>query len=101
MLKLPKGLKKKKKDKKKKNQELFTEEELEQYKREQKARQEAAAAPAEEEAERQQQLDADQAHQANQSKPKAKTDDDEWSKFTQLTSGVDSILKKTQGNLGK
>lgn len=83
MLKLPKGLKKKKKGKKsKKDQELFTEEELEQYKREHQAH------PAEEE---QQQL-PEKSHAG---------DDEEWSKFAALTTGVDSILKKTQGDLDR
>lgn len=99
MLKLPKGLKKKKKSKK--NKELFTEEELEQYKRDQRAKQLAAE---QEEAEKQAQLNQEQQQQqqhqsASTSKPK--TDDDEWSKFTQLTSGIDSILKKTQGDLNR
>lgn len=84
MLKLPKGLKKKKKDKKsKKNQELFTEEELEQFKREQKAKQ---LAEEEEEAQR---------------AVKPKPEDDEWSKFNQLTTGIDTVLKKTQGDLDR
>lgn len=92
MLKLPKGLKKKKKDKKsKKNQELFTEEELEQFKREQKARQLA------EEAEKQK----EQEQQSKSSGSKPKTDDDEWSKFNQLTTGIDTVLKKTQGDLDR
>lgn len=93
MLKLPKGLKKKKKDKKsKKNQELFTEEELEQFKREQKARQ-----LAEEEAKQKEEEEA----AAAGSSAKPKTDEDEWSKFNQLTTGIDSILKKTQGDLDR
>lgn len=90
MLKLPKGLKKKKKDKKKKNQELFTEEELEQFKARQLAEQEAAA---------QRELEQQQSSSASTSKPK--TDDDEWSKFNQLTTGIDSILKKTQDELNR
>lgn len=99
MLKLPKGLKKKKKDKKsKKNKELFTEEELEQYKREQRARQAAEEAEKEKELHEQQQQHQ---HQSQQSSSKAKTDDDEWSKFNQLTTGIDSILKKSQGNLDR
>lgn len=82
MLKLPKGLKKKKKGKKsKKDQELFTEEELEQYKREHQAHPEQ---PAEE-------------HQQTEKSE----NDDEWSKFAALTTGVDSILKKTQGDLDR
>lgn len=94
MLKLPKGLKKKKKDKKsKKNQELFTEEELEQFKRDQKARQ-----LAEEEAK---QKEEEAAAAAAGGSVKPKTDDDEWSKFNQLTTGIDSILKKTQGDLDR
>lgn len=80
MLKLPKGLKKKKKGKKsKKNQELFTEEELEAYKREQREKQLAAEGTSE--------------------KPPA--EDDEWLKFKSLTSGIDTVLKKTQGDLDR
>lgn len=83
MLKLPKGLKKKKKGKKsKKDQELFTEAELEQYKREHQAHPEHQA----------------EEQQQNQEKP---SNDDEWSKFAALTTGVDSILKKTQGDLDR
>ncbi|XP_068630439.1 protein stoned-B-like [Battus philenor] len=79
MLKLPKGLKKKKKGKKSKRkgeEELFTEEELEKYRRE---------------------------HQQQQ----AQTTDglvkenEEWSKFKDLTTGIDSVLKKTQGDLDR
>lgn len=78
MLKLPKGLKKKKKGKKsKKNQELFTEEELENYKREQREKQ--------------------LAEEGTSKKP----NDDEWSKFNALTTGIDSILKRTQGDLDR
>lgn len=92
MLKLPKGLKKKKKDKKKKNQELFTAEELEQYKRDQKAKQEAA----EEEARKLAEVAG-----TTSGTVKQKTDEDEWKKFNQLTTGIDSILKKTQGDLDR
>lgn len=77
MLKLPKGLKKKKGKKSKKNQELFTEEELENYKREQKEKQ-----------------------LAEEGTSKA-PNDDEWSKFNALTTGIDSILKRTQGDLDR
>ncbi|XP_055304007.1 protein stoned-A [Sitodiplosis mosellana] len=102
MLKLPKGLKKKKNKKSKKNQELFTEEELEQFKREQKAKQLAEQEEAEkQEVQRQQSVAAAEAATASTSTSKPKTDDDEWSKFTQLTSGIDSILKKTQGDLNR
>lgn len=104
MLKLPKGLKKKKKSKK--NQELFTEEELEQYKREQKAKQQAEQ---EEKQEQQRQEELQQQHNQHQqhqqqpqqsaSSSRPKTDDDEWSKFAQLTSGIDSILKKKKEDL--
>lgn len=87
-------MKKKKKDKKsKKNQELFTEEELEQFKREQKARQQA-----EEEAK---QREEEEAAAAADGSAKPKADDDEWSRFNQLTTGIDSILKKTQGDLDR
>ena len=86
MLKLPKGLKKKKKSKKsKKDQELFTEEELEQYKREHRDQSlvhSAATSDTEEAAE----------------KPAEKSENDEWSKFT---TGIDSVLKKTQGDLDR
>lgn len=77
MLKLPKGLKKKKKSKKSKRkgeEELFTEEELDKYRRE-----------------HQQQAEAGEGSEKNE----------EWSKFKDLTTGVDSILKKTQGDLDR
>lgn len=86
MLKLPKGLKKKKKGKKsKKDQELFTEAELEQYKREHQAHPEHQG---------------EEAYQPESSKSET-SNDDEWSKFAALTTGVDSILKKTQGDLDR
>ncbi|CAH2090655.1 unnamed protein product [Euphydryas editha] len=77
MLKLPKGLKKKKKGKKSKRkgeEELFTEEELEKYRKEHQ--------------------------QQGESEGPAK-ENEEWSKFKDLTTGVDSILKKTQGDLDR
>lgn len=77
MLKLPKGLKKKKKGKKSKRkgeEELFTEAELEKYRRE-----------------HQQQAEAGEGSVKNE----------EWSKFKDLTTGVDSVLKKTQGDLDR
>lgn len=78
MLKLPKGLKKKKKGKKskRKEEELFTEEELEKYKREHQ----------------QQQAEAGEG---------SVKENEEWSKFKDLTTGVDSVLKKTQGDLDR
>lgn len=96
MLKLPKGLKKKKKDKKsKKNQELFTEEELAAYKqREQREKQEAAEAAA-------QQAEAVAFASSSTKPPPAADDADEWRKFAALTSGIDTVLKKTQGNLDR
>lgn len=78
MLKLPKGLKKKKKSKKSKRkgeEELFTEEELEKYRREHQK-------------------------QAAEGEGSSK-ENEEWSKFKDLTTGVDSILKKTQGDLDR
>lgn len=85
MLKLPKGLKKKKKGKKsKKDQELFTEEELEQYKREHQSHPEVTS-------------EESTSHQ----QPTSSGGDEEWSKFAALTTGVDSILKKTQGDLDR
>lgn len=77
MLKLPKGLKKKKKGKKSKRkgeEELFTEEELEKYRRE---------------------------HQQQGEGEGSTKENEEWSKFKDLTTGVDSILKKTQGDLDR
>lgn len=79
MLKLPKGLKKKKKGKKSKRkgeEELFTEEELEKYRREHQ----------------QQQAEAGEG---------SVKENEEWSKFKDLTTGVDSVLKKTQGDLDR
>ncbi|XP_077289153.1 stoned A [Arctopsyche grandis] len=89
MLKIPKGLKKKKKGKKSKRkgeEELFTEEELEKYKREHQTQPQPQQPEAEFE-------------QASETKPA--TENDEWSKFNALTTGVDSILKKTQGDLDR
>lgn len=77
MLKLPKGLKKKKKGKKSKRkgeEELFTEEELEKYRRE---------------------------HQQQTETAEGSVKNEEWSKFKDLTTGVDSVLKKTQGDLDR
>ncbi|XP_059618557.1 protein stoned-A [Phlebotomus argentipes] len=91
MLKLPKGLKKKKKGKKsKKDKELFTEEELEQYRRE---HQKQVTAETEEQG-------PSEPVEAETSAPKSE-EDDEWRKFQALTTGVDSILKKTQGDLDR
>lgn len=81
MLKLPKGLKKKKKGKKSKRKgedELFTEEELEKYRKEHQQQQQ----------------------QAEAGEGTAK-ENEEWSKFKDLTTGVDSVLKKTQGDLDR
>lgn len=77
MLKLPKGLKKKKKGKKSKRkgeEELFTEEELEKYRRE---------------------------HQHTEGCEGTVKENEEWSKFKDLTTGIDSVLKKTQGDLDR
>ena len=104
MLKLPKGLKKKKKGKKsKKDKELFTEEELEQYRREHQRQGNSELGEADTSA----QSCSTSANLA--ASPTAshidnssdKPDDDEWSKFSALTAGVDSILKKTQGDLDR
>lgn len=77
------GLKKKKKGKKKKDQELFTEEELEQYKREHQHHPEGSASISTEE------------------HTEKSENDDEWKQFAALTTGIDSILKKTQGDLDR
>lgn len=79
MLKLPKGLKKKKKGKKSKRKgedELFTEEELEKYRKEHQ-------------------------QQASESSEGQIKENEEWSKFKDLTTGIDSVLKKTQGDLDR
>lgn len=74
MHKITKGLKKKKKGKKSKKgeEEIFKPEELENYRRE---------------------------HQSSSSE--APTQNEEWKKFIALTSEVDDILKKTQGDLDR
>ncbi|XP_054730115.1 protein stoned-A [Anastrepha obliqua] len=127
MLKLPKGLKKKKK-KSKKDKELFTEEELEQYKRELRAKQEAAAAksdagesdaasdveglaptaaststsaPAPTEATEGSAATSGNGAAAPAVAAKNAAEDEEWAKFKALTSGVDSILHKTQDELDR
>lgn len=89
MLKIPKGLKKKKKGKKKKDQELFTEEELEQYKQEQARK---AAEPTEVTV---------VAEKESEDTPVEQTNDEEWSRFAALTTGIDSVLKKTQDDLDR
>ncbi|KAJ8945435.1 hypothetical protein NQ318_009891 [Aromia moschata] len=74
MHKITKGLKKKKKGKKskRKEEELFKPEELENYRREHQGATETAAEK-----------------------------NEEWKKFLELTSGVDNVLKKTQGDLDR
>ncbi|XP_058797513.1 uncharacterized protein LOC131667823 [Phymastichus coffea] len=87
MHKLAKGLKKKKKQKKGKkgeDDEEFDPEELERYRRE---RAEA------------QQKQAEEASTTEAAT--AATGNDEWKKFQALTSGIDSVLKKTQDDLDR
>lgn len=102
MHKLAKGLKKKKKSKKGKKgaeEEEFDPEELERYRRERAEAQEKAAAAA---------LEGGSGV-AEEGEGEAKSDgaasggagSDEWQKFQALTAGVDSILKKTQGDLDR
>ncbi|EDW51660.1 protein stoned-A [Drosophila sechellia] len=122
MLKLPKSLKKKKK-KSKKDQELFTEEELEQYKRDLKAKQEAAATKSDAGESDGAASDVEAHHepvalnsglgsglsssilnaqqQLSDQNQGAAGGDEEWAKFKALTSGVDSILHKTQDELDR
>lgn len=79
MLKITKAVKKKKKGKKSKKakeEELFKPEELEAYRREHGGAQNAAEVT-------------------------AGSENEEWKKFLQLTSGVDEIVKKTQGDLNR
>lgn len=83
MHKLAKGLKKKKKQKKGKKgaeEDEFDPEELERYRRERAEAQQKAE---------------DSGEQASNASS------DEWKKFEALTAGVDSILKKTQGDLDR
>nr|XP_003707780.1 PREDICTED: protein stoned-B-like [Megachile rotundata] len=83
MHKLAKGLKKKKKQKKGKKgaeEEEFDPEELERYRRERAEAQQKA------------EQSGEQSNSATS---------DEWKKFEALTAGVDSILKKTQGDLDR
>lgn len=83
MHKLAKGLKKKKKQKKGKKgaeEEEFDPEELERYRRER--------------AEAQQKAEESGEQSSN-------AGSDEWKKFQALTAGVDSILKKSQGDLDR
>lgn len=83
MHKLAKGLKKKKKPKKGKKgaeEDEFDPEELERYRRERAEAQQKA------------EQSGEQASNASS---------DEWKKFEALTAGVDSILKKTQGDLDR
>uniref|UniRef100_A0A182NZS2 Protein stoned-A n=1 Tax=Anopheles epiroticus TaxID=199890 RepID=A0A182NZS2_9DIPT len=101
MLKLPKGLKKKKKGKKsKKDQELFTEEELEQYRREHQ-NQSALNSAAPSDSEDQPAAASSAAAAAAGGSEKPESENEEWSKFAALTSGIDSVLKKTQGDLDR
>lgn len=110
MLKLPKGLKKKKKGKKsKKDQELFTEEELEQYRREhQKPKAEEESDTNQHSADEREDgavAGASGVSSAGPTESHAPTaaaeDADEWRRFNALATGVDSILKKTQGDLDR
>lgn len=81
MHKITKGLKKKKKGKKSKHkdEELFKPEELEAYRREHQHTSESGEI----------------------TESAAPTDNEEWKKFNALTAGIDTILKKTQGNIQK
>lgn len=97
MHKLAKGLKKKKKPKKGKKgaeEDEFEPEELERYRRERAEAQEKAAAEA---------ASAGQVESSGEAAASggAGAGSDEWQKFQALTAGVDSILKKTQGDLDR
>ncbi|XP_057364494.1 protein stoned-A-like [Daphnia carinata] len=110
MHKLSKGLKKKIKGKKGKEKEddLFDPAILEQYRRDKAAAAAAAAAKAAASGE-----DCDPSAEENGSPTAAneatsstepgadKKDSEEWQKFKLLTSGVDTILQKTQEDLGR
>jgi MAGUK p55 subfamily protein 5 len=84
MHKITKGFKKKKKTKKhKKEEDLFDEVELEKYRRE-----------------HQQQSEGGQQEEQTE-QGAAFSDKEEWKHFKALTAGVDSVLKKTQGDLDR
>jgi MAGUK p55 subfamily protein 5 len=84
MHKITKGLKKKKKNKKhKKEDDLFDEVELEKYRREHQQESEGG-------------LQEEQVEQGAGS-----SENEEWKRFKALTAGVDSVLKRTQGNLDR
>lgn len=129
MLKLPKGLKKKKK-KSKKDQDLFTEEELEEYKRQLKAKQEVASvsgvsiksdageSDVASEADSQstktvvtntacsdqvqaESVESGHLQDSSETGQGDEEEEDEWAKFKALTSGVDTILHKTQDELDR
>ncbi|KAJ8683854.1 hypothetical protein QAD02_019646 [Eretmocerus hayati] len=91
MHKLAKGLGKKKKKQKKgkkgEDDDEFDPEELERYRRER--------------AEAQQKLAESEAAEGEQSSSKPAGENDEWKKFAALTSGIDSVLKKTQDDLDR
>lgn len=84
MLKITKGLKKKKKGKKSKHKEddLFDSAELEEYRRQQQEKKKESG-------------------EGNQEGETTNAESEEWLKFKALTSGVDDILKKTQGDLDR
>lgn len=91
MHKLAKGLKKKKKQKKGKKgaeEEEFDPEELERYRRERAEAQQRAA-------------ESGDPGAAESNGAPAAAGSDEWKKFEALTAGVDSILKKSQGDLDR
>ncbi|XP_020708657.2 protein stoned-B-like [Athalia rosae] len=91
MHKLAKGLKKKKKQKKGKKgaeEEEFDPEELERYRRERAEAQQRATEC------------GDPSAADSNGEPTA-AGSDEWKKFEALTAGVDSILKKSQGDLDR
>lgn len=84
MHKITKGLKKKKKTKKhKKEDDLFDVAELEKYRRE-----------------HQQDCECSQ-QEESEAQGAGCADNEEWQRFKALTAGVDSILKRTQGDLDR
>ncbi|CAG7824052.1 unnamed protein product, partial [Allacma fusca] len=98
MHKIKKGIKKKIKGKKGKDKEddLFDPEQLAKYKKE---LEEAAAAAAS--AEGNQFENPDPEDEVESQTTKAHEEDEEWQKFKLLTSGIDSVLKKTSGDLDR
>lgn len=106
MHKITKGIKKRIKSKKgNKGDDLFDPAELEKYRKEKEQREAAAAAAAaaasEEGAEGGDGEAGGEEGREGSDEEGPKEEDEEWQRFNALTAGVDSILKKSQGDLDR